>query len=311
MEIIKISMQENRYLIPLKGWSSVAKALNIFANGNLHSSRVTKEVTANAINDSLGSRDGSLGVGMFLLGENIIGRQSNLVENLLKEAEGALKKYPKFNKSYDYDGMGTPFFKTFVNIEILDEDQDMYAIGLYGTYSAGNRPEEELAKYLNIPRTLISCHVEIETKPFSANRFEFDFEPVIRKLDTLFKVKKITGRQIAAAMMVDDDVHIPTFVLHDQDELRVQIQTGRVKERLQYKEGVRRDTWAVKGSKFSGELERDYNSQDNNAKATPTFVIRVSSSQNDFQGRSLRIWQPDQQQKMIDLANKIMSALQS
>ena len=48
---------------------------------------------------------------------------------------------------------------------------------------------------------------------------------------------------------------------------------------------------------------------DENARATPTFLIVICSSQKNGWRGSLPIWQPDQQQKAVDLANKITKVL--
>src|SRR3989344_2120907 len=145
MKIVQILTQENRRLIPLKGWDSVTKALNAFANGFTRGAKATEQVTADALGKSHGS-DGGLAVGLFLLGGAMVGGRSKLVDNLLKEAEAALKTQMKFGKHYDYDGMGTSFFKTSVDIEVLDREQDMYGIGIHAAY-VGDKPEQGLAEY--------------------------------------------------------------------------------------------------------------------------------------------------------------------
>lgn len=308
MKIVQVSTHQGRRYIPVKGWESVSKAINTYANGFTRGAKATEQVTADAIGKSHGS-NGGLAVGMFLLGGAMVGGRSQLVDNLLKEAEEGLKTRTKFSKSYDYDGMGTSFFKTSVDIEVLDREQDMYGIGIYAAY-VGDKPEEGLAEHFGIPRTLLSCSVEVETKPLSGNRFEFDFEPVLRKLDMVLDTKKITGKQVVAAMMTKDDDRSASLVLQVKDGLEVRIQPGRVESRMKYSQGKPQDTWSSKGSVLSGELQRDYGNNDENAKATPTFLIVICSSQKDGWRGSLPIWQPDLQQKAIDLANEIAAALQ-
>ena len=308
MEIVKISTHQNRLYIPVKGWESVTKAINTYANGFTRGARVTEQVTADAIGKDHGPNSG-MAVGMFLIGGVKINNCSQLVENLLKEAEECLKKYTKFSKSYDYDGMGTSFFKTSVDIEVLDREEDMYSIGIHAAY-VGDEPEQGLASYFGIPRTLLSCSVEVETKPLSGNRFEFDFEPVLRKLDLVLDTKKITGKKVVASMMKEDKDKVASFTLQIKDGLEVYIQSNRVESRMKYSQGKPRDTWSSKGSILYGELQTDYESKDKDAKATPTFIVVVCSSQKDG-WRPRPIWQPDQQDKVIYLANKIAIALKS
>lgn len=308
MQIVQVSTHQGRRYIPVKGWESVTKAINTYANGFTRGAKATKQVTADAIGKSHGS-NGELAVGMFLLGGAMVGGCSKLVDNLLKEAEEGLKTRTKFSKSYDYDGMGTSFFKTNVDIEVLNREQDMYSIGIYAAY-VGDEPEKGLADHFGIPRTLLSCSVKVETKPLSGDRFEFDFEPVLRKLDAVLDTNKITGEQVIAAMMTKDDDRGASFVLQVKDGLEVRIQLGRVESRMKYSQGKPRDTWSAKGSVLSGELQRDYDNNDKNAKAMPTFLVVTCSSQKDGWHDSLPIWQLDQQEKAIDLVNKIATALQ-
>jgi hypothetical protein len=308
MQIVQVSTRQGRRFIPVKGWDSVTKALNTFANGYTRGAKATEQVTVDDIGKTHGT-NGGMAVGMFLLGGAIVGGRSKLVENLLTEAKQRLKQQTEFRKSYDYDGIGTPFFKTSVDIKVLDREQDMYGIGLNAAY-VGDEPEQGLAEHFSIPRTLLSCLVEVETKPMPGNRFEFDFEPIVRKLDSVLDTKKITGEQIARAMLVKDDDYNPTFVLQNKDGLEVRIQPGRVERRMKYTRGTGlKDTWTVKDSVFSGELKRDFHSEDENVKATPTLLIVVSSMQKDNYS-SFPIWQPEEQQKAIDLTTKIVAALQ-
>ena len=193
---------------------------------------------------------------------------------------------------------------------------DMYGIGLWAAY-VGDEPEAGLADHLGIPRTLLSCNIEVETRPVSKNRFEFDFEPVLRKLNTVLDIKNLTGKQVAKAMLQKDESGDDrgSFILAERDGLRVYIQPGRVERRMVFDRATRRDrdTWSFKDSIFSGELARDYDKEDENAKVNPTFLIVVSSTDQidlGYRKETRPMWHPDQQQKAIDLANKIAAALQ-
>jgi len=306
MQIVQVSTQQCRRYIPVKGWESVTEAINTYANGFTRGSKATEQVTADAIGKSHGS-NGGLASGMFFLSGAMVGCRSQLVDNLLKEAEKGLKTRTNFSKNFDYEGIGTSFFKTSIDIKVLDREQDMYSIGIHAAY-VGDKPEQGLAEHFGIPRTLLSCSVEVETKPLSGNRFEFDFEPVLRKLDAVLDTRKIAGKEAVAAMMTEDEDRSASLVLQVKDGLEVCIEPGRVESRRKYSQGTPRDTWSSKNSVFSGELQRDYGNDDENAKATPTFLVVICSSQKDG-WRSSPIWQPDQQEKAIDLANKIATAL--
>lgn len=308
MEIVQVSTNQVRSHIPVKGWESVCKAIDTYANGFTRGSKATEQVTADAIEGERGA-NGAMAAGMFLLGGAIVGSHSKLVDSLLKEAEEDLKTETRFHRHYDYDGMGTSFFKTSIDIVVLDRELDIYGIGISAAY-VGDEPERGLAEYFCIPRTLLSCSVEVETRPLSGDRFEFDFELVLRKFDTVLDTMKITGKQVVAAMMTENDDRSTSHVLQVKDGLEVRIQPGRVQGRMKYSQGKLEDTWFSDGSVLSGELERDYGNNDRNAKATPTFLIVICSSLKNDRRRSVPIWQPDMQQRAIDLANEIATALQ-
>ena len=306
MQHIQVSIHRSN--IPVKGLESVTKVINTYGNGFTPGAKTTGQVTADAIGKSHGS-NGRVAVGIFLISDKVSG-SSQLVDNLLKEAKKDLETQRNFSKRFDKQAVGTVFFKTKVDIRVLGHrDLDMYSIGIHAAY-VGDEPEQGLAEHFGIPRTLMSCSVEVETKPLSDYRFELDFEPVLRNLDAVLDTKKITGKQVVRAMMSKyDDGIKASLVLQAKDGLEVLIQPGRVGSRMKHSQGTPLDTWSSKGSVFSGELERDYGNNDESAKATPTFLVVIYSSQKDCWGRSFPIWQPNQQEKAIDLANQIATAL--
>lgn len=310
MKITRVSVEQGRRYIPIKGWDGVVKVITLFSNGYTRGARATEQVTGDAIEKS----SGAMGLGIFLLGSLQVGKPGKLVDRLLLEAGQSLEKRSEFSKDYDYDGSGTPFFKTGVTIKVLDRTQDIYGIGIWAAY-VGDEPEVGLAEHLGIPRTLLSCSVEVKTAPLPGNRFEFDFEPVLRKLDAVLDTKNITGAQVAQAMMVTNDDGMATCLLQNNKHgLVVRIQPGCVEDRMKFDRATskERDTWSIKGSLFSGELARDYRSHDENVKAAPTFDIVITSSDQldlGYRKETMPIWNPEQQQKAVDLANKIAAAL--
>lgn len=309
MQITNVSVEQGRRFVPVKGWAGVVKTLNYYAGANTPGAQASQFETAKGIEKGTNS----LAAGIFLLGSTMAGNRNNLVDKLLLEAGQSLEKRAEFEKSYDYDG-GDVFHKTSVTIKKLGDD-DMYAIGLYASY-VGDKPEEGLAQRLGVPRTLLSCCIEVETKAAGKDRFEFDFEPVLHKLDAVLDIKKISGKQVAKAMLQKDDFGDGggVFQLAEKDGLRVRIQPGRVERRMQYDRtsGKENDTWSVKGSVLSGKLAPDYRSEDKSVKATPTLKIVVSSAElfdAGFRKEPKSLWRPEQQQQAIDLANRIAAAL--
>ena len=319
MQITNITTHEGRGLVPIKGWGNVGKVLTAYANGNARGSRGTTRKLLEEVETAHGD-NGGMAAGMVMLSSIQMGSPSRLVNDLLQEAEKKLKERPEFEKSYDYDGMGTPFFKTSVKIRTLPGEFEMYGIGLWAAY-VGDEPEIGLADYLQIPRTLFSGSVEVQTERFPGDRFEFDFEPVIQKLskvlsfmksDTLGKVP--TGTDVAQAMLkMEDGESKAVFMLQDQNALEVRIFPGCVDRRMQMDRTAHKvkDTWSVSGSRFSGLLKRDYKSDDESVKTNPTFIISVSSSDKDRWRGSQPIWKPEKQQEAIALMKSIAGAMKN
>lgn len=320
MQISKISVAENRRLVPVKGWEGVTAALNIFANGGTRGSRDTERVTVDAIDKN----HGGLASGFFLLGSQQIAGSNKIVDRFLAEAKERFGNLTQneFQKSYDYDGMGSSFFKTTVSVAKIDmrPEHEIYGIGLYAAY-VGDKPEIGLAEALQVKRMLTSASVEIEVEPTGPNRFEFDFEPVFRKVDGfLDTAKSYTGGQIAryfASVTTEDEdkgFGAWTFLYGSSDAsepLVVTLSLGKVESRLVHDRGSRkpRTTWSAEGDLFCGELARDYSSEDHDAKAKPTFIISAAHRIQRRFGGAHPIWEPALQERAIALANRIADAL--
>lgn len=91
---------------------------------------------------------------LFLL----VGAKSGtgLAQRLAEQAVTVLKTTGRFNKDFDYDAMGTRFFKTSVNGRRV---QDKYVLELNAAY-VGREPEKELAKTIGKPMALASSSVK-------------------------------------------------------------------------------------------------------------------------------------------------------
>ena len=125
MKITKVSVEHYDRGIPLKGWDSVKAALNLYASGRTDGSRATEENQVNAIAQS----SGAMGLGLYqIVAPHMQGAGNQFVENMLKEAKSALKRDDRWQRHYDYDGMGV-FFKTSVEISILDRKEEHPGMG--------------------------------------------------------------------------------------------------------------------------------------------------------------------------------------
>ncbi len=304
MKIVSLTPFETRGMIPITGYENVERAIMLFASGTMRSAQATN----NQLLDEVGARSGGMAVGVILLAEVKLGDPDRFTKTLLEEAERKLDSGDRFYGSYDYDAMGTPFFKSSVDIVRLDRKNDIYGLKLSAAY-VGNKPEEELAEALGITRCLYSCGVSVETEKLEGNRFEFDFEPIIDKLRPLLKYSKhMTGRSVAAKLMEDDpDRTRPRYVIDPRGYIHVSIAPERVAMRYDYDERPKKDTWSVDGAKLSGNLERDFRTNDRQVKATPTFRITVYEPSKNYS--SPPVFDLKRQTEMLDLSNKILAAL--
>ena len=316
MKITKATESTHRRSIPLKGWGSLESALTTFSHGFTRGSKATEQVTLDAINKEGGS-NGRLAVGLFLLTGATCGQPDRLVNEIIATAKEELRNNATFSKSYDYNGMGTAFFKTGVEIRVLDRKQKMYLLEIWAAY-VGDEPEAGLAEHLGIPRTIQSCCVEIETEPLPGNRFEFDFDVILKKLQGIIPKQRrnLSGEKIAEAMMTVDQSgeSKANFDLFEQNGFKVCIRPGQVSRRFEFnrESQKQRDTWRTEGSSFLGELGRDYSSEDPNAKAPPTLLIGITSSDKldlGYRKEPKPIWLPSEQQKAITLCTKILRAM--
>lgn len=304
MQIVKVTMNEERLYVPVRGLEGVVDAITSFSNGYTPGARAAQnDVAATIEKDS-----GPFALGVYLLASLDVSASNSIADELLREAEHALKDGKEYSRSYDYDAFGTPFIKTSVRIKPFGDD--MYGISICGAY-VGNAPEVGLAEHLGTPRALLSCSIEVETEPVEYNRFAFDFEQVLRRLDPVLNTRKIKGKTVASAMMEKDahGYHRASFVFYERAGLRVRIVPGHI----EYNDAsTGQGDWTVSGSVFTGKLRRDRTTNDENAMAAPTFRVIVMPSElsnSGFYPEPMPLWQLNRQQELIDLSNQIASAL--
>ncbi len=306
MQITSVVGSENCRGIPLKGWDSVRAALQAYSEGKARGARATSNHQAEAI-EQMG---GGLAVGLMLYAGALAGSPDAFVERMLNEAETAIRRNGRWNRHYDYDSQGN-FFKTTVEIELRDKKEDIYVLNVHAAY-VGDAPEQGLADFLGVPRTLLSKSVVITTEPLDASRFAFDFSQIYEGIGGLLGLDANVGQQIAEHMMSGDQFDGPKgFVLKEDGDVRVTLSLGRVERRFVH-EGDRkfRDTWRRDGSIVIGLLDESY--EDRSKKEAPTFVITVSQKPTDEnQYGYTPVWDAELRQRITTLADEIGKAMQS
>lgn len=308
MRITGVTNEQYRRYIPLKGWKSVEKAIQIYDDGFIRGSRATENEQVRAIAEENGDF-----ASVFYLDASLkIGKRNKIVENMLQEAKSALKTRDNWKKDYDYDGMGTAFFKTSVEIKILDRESDLYAISIYASY-VGDKPEEELAEYFGIPRALIWSIITVQTEPVGTDCFAFDFEWIARKLDSTLDIAGIGGETIAQAMIEKvENESKAEFVLLTIDDFTVTIGPARVEDRFIWKDpqgpGRKKiDTWSIDGAVLSGLLDSSY--EDRQKKEPPSFSISIAMRRKtDWGIKNVPVWDMKKQERIIMLTDTIVKA---
>lgn len=130
--------------IPLKGFDSVVAALNKFAFGLSGDSRATQ----NNLQEGVARMSGAEGL-YFLEQVTSDKNVHSFVEDMLTKARHAVCVRGRWSRSFDYDAMGTSFFKSTVDIDRLPEHQDGYLLQLSAAY-VGKQVEDKLAQTLGI-----------------------------------------------------------------------------------------------------------------------------------------------------------------
>ena len=227
MKITSAVTQEYTRGIPLKGWDSVVTALNNFANGHTDGARDTEDHQMKAISQS----QGAFGLGLYILGaSHLQGGASNFVTRMLEEAKSSVQQHGRWSRHYDYDGVGV-FFKTSVEIHMLDKKDDLYMLEINAAY-VGDKPERGLAQYLGIPLTLRRSSAIAQVESVDEMHFSFDFEQIIQAVKKIVPtVKGVTGKSIAQHFMSGDKYSSPkpVVIYHDQD-IEITVGTGRVEQ---------------------------------------------------------------------------------
>lgn len=304
MKITNVTVEHYDRGIPLKGWDSVKSALNLYASGRTSSSRATEENQMQAI----GQTSGALGLGLYLFAApHMQGAGNQFVDRMLEEAESALNGRDHWSRHYDYDGMGV-FFKTSVEISILDRKEELYMLEINAAY-VGTKPEAGLAKELGIPQALRRYSVIVQVRPEDATHFDFDFGEILQALKGVLKINPNIGEEVARHFVTGDRFHdARPWPVYLDEIIGITLGPGRVENRFVYDEpGKAHDTWTVDGSVLHGLLDTSY--KDKSKKEPPTFILTIGSAKQDRLGYSLPVWDMDLKDQIDVLSNQIADAM--
>lgn len=149
-KITKIEINDDRRGIILNSQEEVVQALMVYNGSSVKGARATQDELMN----EAGDKGSGLGAGLVVLVGTRIAK--GFMEKLIQSSLSELKSNGRFKKSFDYDAMGTNFFKTTVDLRKLS---DKYVLELYAAY-VGSEPESELAETLGKPLALVRSNAK-------------------------------------------------------------------------------------------------------------------------------------------------------
>lgn len=306
--VIGVTVDRQEWGIPLHGWESVAGALNVFASGQPPSSRATETHQMKAVAQS----GGALEAGFYsVMAHHIVGNPVSFVSRMLDRAKPVVQENGAWERSYDYDGVGS-FFKTNVEIERIGSTED-YILHLYAAY-VGDKVEVGLAETLGVERGLLYQCATVEYEP-EDDQFRIDFgqvaerlKPVAANLQTEYKPEELTGEIVADQLMkIEEYDRTKPFVLGTKDGIEITVGLGRVGRRFDYGRSTKlaSSRWEQQGSVILGPLDTDYS--DRTKFASPTLSINIRPvSEKEY--HRLPAVDPEKKALIEDLTNQVVSA---
>jgi hypothetical protein len=147
--------------------------------GYLPESRATSD---NLIQE-VGKSSGLLGIGLLFLAGGKKSENRDFIGTMMQQIKAGLADRGRHEESYDYDGMGTNFFKTSVRVEVAD---GKFILAINAAY-VGDEPEKKLAKKLERTLALRKASVSIAMSVVDNWWFKINIEEALRKVLPLTK----------------------------------------------------------------------------------------------------------------------------
>lgn len=167
-----IDKEDCRSSIILNSPEEFGEALRVYGGGLVKSAGATKRNLLEAVE----ADKGVLGAGLALIGGEINSR--GFIDKLVDEAISSLKSRGRFRKDFDYDAMGTNFFKTSVEGNKVG---NKYVLGLCAAY-VGCKPEISLAEILEKPMALVNARAKARLSIVDNWWVNLDLEKAVENL---------------------------------------------------------------------------------------------------------------------------------
>jgi len=188
-KITNVETADYRRGIILDSPEEFARALIVYNGGSVEGARATQ----NNLMGAVGDRGGGMGATLLLLGG--ARNADGFTERLTQEALSELQSSGRFHRSFDYDAMGTNFFKTTVNGKKVG---DKYVLELNAAY-VGSAPENKLAETLSKPMALVNSSAKGRLSVVDGWWFNVNLEDVLQGLPISKKQLKGLPNYIASS----------------------------------------------------------------------------------------------------------------
>lgn len=174
-KMISVEKQEYRTGIILDSIEEFQNALRIYSGGCIVSSKATEDILL----EDTAREHGPMGVGITLMA--IERSDGGFIDSLINDSTNSLKENGRFHKHFEYEAIGTRFFKTSVGVEMV---KGKYILELNAAY-VGSEPEENLAKFIDKPRALIRADANAVMSIVNDWWFNIDLEDVVKNTPSL------------------------------------------------------------------------------------------------------------------------------
>jgi hypothetical protein len=185
-QVVGIEKQDYRSGIILENLEEVKTAIVVYGGGLVDKADATQMDLQNEVGKSHGAEGLAL---LFMASRG----KSGFADKLAEIAVTELSKKDTFRRSFDYDAMGTNFFKTSVSVDKVD---DKYVLGMCAAY-VGDEPEEDLAKVLKKTRALMRSEAKAKLSIVDDWWFNADLKSL---LNPLKEVSTISDDDIKASI---------------------------------------------------------------------------------------------------------------
>lgn len=276
-KITDIELSDSRKGIILDNIDEVSNALIVYS-GSVEKARATQ----NQLMNDIGYKKHSMNAALLVMGGIIIA--DGFTKRLIENVQSQLKKTGHFYKSFDYDAMGTNFFKTSVLANIVN---GKYVLEFNAAY-VNNEPEKNLAKVLDKPRALINSDASGKLSIVDGWWFNANLESLLKNLPiTKGQFPELIKHIVSHGYAGD---HPDIIFEHDKQKFSVYIGLGNL-DRYLRPEGCNNpesDYLQARGNNIVGGAWRVWDERGQNkispTPAEPSIIISVALPGEKYHG---------------------------